>query len=188
MDYRSNEDYYLRQSAWDTRSGLSYNQVRYDNPEEDTPIVTLAELKLYGKLGSDTTEDALLTTLLIVANKMCEDYVNQNFTQRSVTAYVANANGGTYLRGPVGTITSVTQTDGTALTTDQYKFTAGDFKQILWPRMDLVIVYECGWSTCPATLLNAVKEQALWLSENRANPNAGLSPAAEMILKTYRRV
>lgn len=170
--------------------GVSYNQVI----DVENTLAVSAELFTVGDFKSeyakiDTTEEnGLIGSLITAARQMCEQYTGMNFIARTVTATINNNNGGAYLPyGPISTITSVTDIDGNAITTDGYKTLGNEFKKVLWPLQELIFTYTGGYTTCPANLVNAVKAQTLFLYQNRGDENVGLSPEAQIILNPLRR-
>ena len=138
MDYSRNIDYLYRENAWRTRSNLGYNQVMdVDNTAAvATEPVLLADAKLYMKIESgDTVDDDLITAMITSARRMVESYTGMNLIARQVVATVNNTNGGIYLPyGPIGAIASIVDYDNNTLTTDEYRVTGNQFKQIDWPR------------------------------------------------------
>lgn len=187
MDYTRNID----KVADCGLAGVSYNQVNTENALwGGSELFTVTQFKeQYGKIDT-TEEDALISSLIVSARTMCEQYVGMNFIARDVIAVINNLNGGTYLPyGPVGAIASVVDIDDNAIATDGYKIVGTQFKQILWPRSEyLKITYTGGYVTCPTNLINAVKAQALFLFENRGDSAVGMSPLACLILNPLRRL
>ena len=187
MDFNRNAD-----KLDDCLPGLSYSQAAdVDNGIADsTTVLSLAEAKLFMKLDTDTTDDALITMLISAAVNICEHACGTNFTARAVTAIINNMNGGAYLPyGPIGVITSVTDIEGNAIASDGYRITGNKWKQVQYPQYDyLQVVYTGGFSTLPKDYLNAVKAQVLFLYENRGDGTTGLSPIAQQILSPLSRV
>lgn len=186
MDYNRNADKFLEDVP-----GISFNQVL----DVDNTAAVSAELfsvnqfkAFYGKIDN-SDEDSLIESLIIAARRMCEQYVGMNFKARTVVATINNLNGGTYLPyGPVGTVASVTDIDGNAIESGNYKITGSQFKQIQWPTSDyLVVTYTGGYADCPNELLTAVKAQVLFLYENRGDSSVSMSPQAAMILNPLKR-
>lgn len=186
MDYTRNVDKII-----DWPAGVSFHQVL----DVDNTAAVAAELfsvnqfKLYYAKIDTSDEDSLIESLIIAARRMCEQYSGMNFIDRTVVAYINNLNGGTYLPyGPIGTVASVSDIDGNVLDTGNYKITGGQFKQILWPTEDyLVVTYTGGYTNCPNDLLTAVKAQTLFLYENRGDTTVGMSPQAALILNPLKR-
>lgn len=186
MDFNKNAD-----KINNCYPGVSYNQVDVENT-----LAVTAELfdvgtfkSEYGKIDT-TEENGLISSLITAARQMCEQYTGINFIARTVTAVINNTNGGTYLPyGPVGTITSVTDIDGNIIDATGYKVLGTEFKKILWPLQELIVVYTGGYTAgnCPANLVNAVKAQTLFLFENRGDSAVGMSPVACQILNPVRR-
>lgn len=185
MDFNANVD-----KLQPKCQGVSYNQVTdvANTLWAGSELFTVGEFKSdYAKIDT-TEENGLISSLIVTARIMCEQYIGVNFIARTVVATINNTNGGTYLPyGPVGTISSVTDIDGNAITTDGYKVLGTEFKKILWPLTELIVTYTGGYVTCPANLVNAVKAQTLFLFENRGDSTVGISPVAALILNPLRR-
>jgi uncharacterized phiE125 gp8 family phage protein len=76
--------------------------------------VSLAEMKLWLKLDADdTTEDALLNSLILAATKECEGYTGLSFITRTRTIKLTSFRGRDLILpyGPVTALTSITYTD-----------------------------------------------------------------------------
>jgi len=185
VDYNKNAD-----KINDYPQGVSYNQVSdvENSLWTGSELFTVGEFKeQYAKIDT-TEENGLISSLIVTARLMCEQYIGVNFIARTVTAVVNNNNGGAYLPyGPVGAITSVTDIDGNTIATDGYKLLGSQFKKVLWPLQELIFTYTGGYETCPDNLVNAVKAQTLFLFENRGDSTAGISPVAALILNPLRR-
>ncbi len=187
MDFNANVD-----KIQDCRTGVSYNQILdVENlATRDAELFTVAEFKSdYAKIDT-TEEDGLISSLIVTARLMCEQYINVNFIARPVTATINNNNGGTYLPyGPIGAISLVSDIDGNTIPDTGYKLLGSQFKKVLWPLTELIVSYTGGYAEglCPENLINAVKAQALFLFENRGDSTVGMSPAAALILNPLRR-
>lgn len=184
MDFNANAD-----KIKTCRTGVSYNQCDVENSLwAGSELFTITEFKSdYAKIDT-TDENNLISSLIVAARIMCEQYIGVNFIARPVVAIVNNLNGGTYLPyGPVGTISSVTDIDGNAIAATDYKTLGNEFKKILWPLTELIVTYTGGYTVCPANLINAVKAQTLFLFENRGDSTIGMSPVAALILNPLRR-
>lgn len=180
MDFYKNVDKILSDYV-----GVTYNQI-IDVHRGAVAVepVTLNELKDFAKV-SGTAEDAILSSLITAAREICEKYTWISMVQRTITTWFNNYNGGTYLPyGPVGTITSVSDADGNAVS---YEVLGTDFKQILSPRTTLKAIYQGGEATCPDIFKTAIKAQALFMYENRGDSPETMSPIAMMLLKPYQR-
>ena len=190
MDYNRNVDQLDRWNTWASESRLSYNQViDVEIDESVTELFTVSEFKSdFAKIDT-TAEDTLIGLLIMAARQMCEQYTGISFIAREVHAIINNSNGGTYLPyGPIGAIASVSDIEGNALTTDQYKVTGSLFKQLQWPRLEYIdLLYTGGYGVCPEYLVTSVKMQTLYLFEHRGDDNAGMSPDVKKILNPLIR-
>jgi len=186
MDFYRNED-----KLTDCNTGLSFNQVLDVNNTAavSAELFSVGQFKQhYGKIDT-SDEDTLIEALITAARQMCENYVGMNFVPRAVTAIINNLNGGTYLPcGPIGAISSMSDQEGNVIASDSYRITGNQFKQVQWPTYDwLSITYTGGFTLCPEQLVTAVKEQTLWLYDNRGKEGVGLAPNAQMILNPLKR-
>lgn len=185
MDYFRNADKFSDTCV----QGVSYGQVAdVDNGTATaSDVLTLDNAKAYMKLDSYTDDDALITVLITTAIAMCERWCNTNFTKREVVAVLNNINGGSYLPyGPVsGTVTGV-DIDGNSV---DVTIMGVKWKQLRTPISEYVaLTYNGGFDTCPSEYINAVKQQVLYLYENRGDANAGMSPQAIQTLQPVTRV
>lgn len=185
MDYNRNVD-----KLGDTCiQGVSYNQViDVDNGTADASLVlSLTNAKAYMKLDIFTDDDNLITVLINTAIAMCEKWSNTNFTQRTVTAVLNNINGGSYL--PYGPVSgSVTGSDIDGVSVD-VTVIGVKWKQLRTPCIDYVTLsYTGGFASCPDVYINAVKQQVLYLYENRGDSTIGMSPEAVQTLQPVSRV
>ncbi len=178
MDYTKNAD-----KAWDYPTTSIYNVVLKVNPfpSGETEPVTLQQARDWGKIEQDQ-DDSLITALITAARRICERYSCIGFINRTVTAIINNANGGFIL--PYGPVT------GTPTATDEY-----DADLDIEYRLDQVqtlgqftVTYQAGHSTLPDDLMTALKQQFLFMYQNRGEGTTGLSPMAKMILEPIRTV
>jgi len=183
---------------------VRYNaaQTTFDNGTVTEPV-TKDEVKAYCKLLTGTAEDTLLDIFITAAREQCEAYANIGFIPRTVTATITNLCGGIFLPyGPTESITSITDKDGNVLTTDDYKIQGDQWKQLLTPKQDgLIVVYGAGYGTTydlPTELKLAILQQVFYLYQNRGEISnvtwtgipieTTLSPQAKSTLQRLKRV
>ena len=166
-----------------------------------TEPVNLSEAKNFCKVDI-STDDALLTSLIVAARQMCEAYTGVGFVEHEITAILNNENGGMYLPyGPIVSITSVVDKDGTTLLLDtNYTVSGNQFVRLLTPKeTDITVNYIGGYSTLPEQLKLAVLNQVYYtydqrsqsvyfVSDPRNERFDQLGPIAKMLLNPYRRV
>lgn len=181
MRYTYNEDKYD-----DCAAGVSYGQATdVVNDAGVTEPVSLVDVKAYMKMEDDY-DDALITVLIKAARRIVEQYTNTNCTSRAVTCTLNNDNGGTYLPyGPVYGAVTGTDADGNTV---EVVTSGTKWKQLISPRGIVTLSYTGGYPTCPDDFVDAIKAQVVFLYENRGDGTTGLSPMAQMILNTVRRV
>lgn len=139
---------------------------------EGAEPVTVQEAKDWGKIEQDTDDD-LIEELITAARQVCEDFAGIGFITRTITANINNANGGFVL--PYGPVTGdVTVTDSDSDWTDL--------------RGEYEVTYNAGHATLPKKLKTAIKQQFLFMYDNRGESDTTLSPMAKMILEPIRMV
>lgn len=187
MDYRNNIDH----RDCHTGNGLSYNQVidlvDVEPSGDHVEPVDLTEVKNFCKI--DVSEDDTLIEMLITACRIeCEQLTNIGFVNREVVLIQNNGNGGAYLPlGPNGTITSVVNEQGDAVT--GYKITGTAWKQILEPwYRHLVITYNTGHTTLPANLKLALLECIFYRYDERKVRENAHPPIYLDLLKQVARI
>ena len=178
MDYFRNEDKWV-----DKPTSLYNNVLAVSFSNEGPEPVTVEQLKAYGKIENDYDDD-VVAALGVTARQMCEQYINVGFIQRTVTAGIDNANGNFLL--PYGPVTG----DVTGVLDDDTEVTDIEVSmgQLTSPTGRLTVTYTGGHSILPSQLVTALKQQFLFLYENRGEGTTELSPLAKMILAPLRMV
>lgn len=186
MDFYRNED-----KLEDSTGSLSFNQILEVDIEEAVTaageLFTVGQFKQHYAKIDTSDEDTLIEALIPAARQMCERYVGMIFIPREVRAIINNSNGGAYLPyGPVNAVDSLADQEGNVIT--DYRITGSTFKQLQWPTYDWIqLIYTSGYAVCPQHLITAVKEQTLWLYDNRGKEGVGMAPNAQMILNPLKR-
>jgi uncharacterized phiE125 gp8 family phage protein len=171
------------------------------NDGEITEPVNLTDAKNFCKIDI-STDDALITSLIVAARQMCEAYTGVGFVPHDVTAIVNNGNGDIYLPyQPMIEIVSVEDEEGVTLVADvDYKVRGNDFVRLAWPKYDnLTINYLAGYSVLPEVLRTALLNQIYYLYDQRSqsiyfvsDPRNQrfdqLGPIAKMLLNPFKRV
>jgi len=165
-----------------------------------TEPVALADVKSYAKIDTGTVDDAILTYLITTARQQCEDFTGISIIPRTITAVLNNSCGGIFLPYcPFKTLTSITDMDGNAITSDNYKISGTIFPQLICPSWDrLTLVYTAGYTNLPQEIKTAILQQTFYLYENRGESavisrsgivaELTLSPQAKATLQRFRRV
>ena len=130
---------------------MKYNAVLDVNfsAESSTEPVTLNEAKQWCKIELDIAEENTLITELIKSARMqCEGYLCISLIARTVTALLNNTLGDIELPyGPVVAFTSLTDSEGDAITSGNYTLKGTVFKYIHSPCYDnMVAIYTTGYS------------------------------------------
>lgn len=155
-----------------------------------TEPVQLSEAKDFCKIDI-STDDTLLTAIIIGARQQCEAYTGVGFVQHSITAVLNNSNGGIYIPyGPIIDVISVQDNEGNTLILDSdYTLQGNEFKRLLYPKTDEVNVeYTAGYAELPTVLKTALLNQIYYIYDNRSQGIDDISPIAKLLLNPYRRV
>lgn len=182
MDYYKNAD---KQCNSNGNGGL-YNSVLtvvFSDEVTEEPVTT-DQAKLWCKIELDySEEDDVINALIKTARITCEQYVNLSLIKRTVTACINNANGNFYLPyGPV--IGNPTGADNEGISID-VTFNNGLLKS---PYGESAITYNAGYEELPENFKTALKQQILFLYENRGEGITEISPIAKTILTPLRYV
>jgi uncharacterized phiE125 gp8 family phage protein len=181
---------------------VSYNcvlDVHFMDGEIVEPV-TLSEAKDFCKIDI-STDDAILTELIVAAREMCEDFTNIGFVPHLIRATLNNTNGDILLPyGPAIEIIEVRNSDGDEIDYDNYKFSGNLFLSLKTPKEDgIEVTYTSGYQVLPKRLKTALLNTVYYLWDNRAMsidhiydknvPKVGnIGPISEMILKPISRV
>jgi len=164
-----------------------------------TPVepVALQDFKDWGKIDV-SDDDSLITEIITTAREMCEAFLNISLIPRSIIAIIDNSNGNTYFPyGPVVALTSITDYNGNAIATEDYRLEMEDFKRLAWPYQKYIrIEYTAGYTTIPRKIKTGILQQILWLYQHRGDElhlirtgsiDVGLSPEAVSSLAPFSR-
>jgi len=155
-----------------------------------TEPVQLSEAKDFCKIDI-STDDTLITAIIIGARQQCEAYTGVGFVEHSITAVLNNSNGGIYIPyGPIIDVISVEDNEGNTLILDSdYTLQGNEFKRLLYPKTDEVTIeYTAGYAELPTVLKTALLNQIYYIYDNRSQGIDDISPIAKLLLNPYRRV
>lgn len=147
--------------------------------EEVVEPVSLADGTNWARV--DVTDDnALITGLIKTARIQIEKYLNISIIPTTIEATILCQLGNYAL--PYGPVTSVVSLyDGTTAITD-YTLKGGLFKSLVCAYCDpLTIVYEAGYAVCLEDYKTAIKQQTLYLYDNRGD-EAMMSKLSPIVL------
>lgn len=177
--------------------------------------VTLAEAKVQCRVV-DTSEDSLITALIVAARQHCENYLNFALIDQQITAkFAAFPIGARSIQLPMSQLRSVTSvsyvdSDGAAQTFSSANYLADTFSNpgniylvagIEWPtsvasqNSAVSVVYQAGLSANAAGVPQSIKQAMLLLIghwfENRESVIVGTTASAvpmtvEALLNPYR--
>ncbi len=182
---------------------MKYNAVLEAKEVESSPTepVTLQEAKDWCKIEVND-DDTLITELIKTARRQCEGFLCISLVDKTVTAVFDNSLGNIELPyQPIKELTSITDSEGEILTTDEYKLRGFEFKKLESPCDSyLEAIYTTGYESLPTNFKTAVLQQVSFLYENRGDIPAGsqrlnnqtvpteLSPMVRETLRPYRRI
>lgn len=138
----------------------------------------------------DVTDDnALITALIKAARIQLEKYLNISLIPTTVEATILCQLGNYPL--PYGPVTSVVSLYNGATAITDYTLKGTLFKSLVCAYCDpLTIVYEAGYAVCPEDYKTAIKQQTLYLYDNRGDEAmmSKISPVVVAMLQGDRRV
>ncbi len=170
-----------------------------------TEPITVQQFKDYAKIDTGSIDDAIISEMITAAREQCEDYAGVSIIARSVTALLNNSCGGIYLPYcPFISLTSITDSNGDAIVTDNYKLSNKYNSSLYFPQLVspadscVTLVYTAGYGIAPAKFILAIKQQTFFLYENRGElaligrsgqeADVTMSPQAKATLSRLRRV
>lgn len=191
-------------------SCVKYNNVidvSYEPVDPSVMPVSLDDMKRHLYLLFDTEggfsvddDDTYIETELIPAAVVAvEKYTGRLLRPSTVTAIIRNEKGGQHLPyGPITQFSSLSDEDGNAIESEDYKIKGLDFKYIQSPCYAyMTAVYEAGYTTdnLPSGLRMAILHQGAFLCKSRgdqqqeyASSDVGMSASAKALANPYRRV
>lgn len=179
MDFTKNVD---KLKNWPFDVALYNTVLDVQVSSEGSEPVLIADAKLWCKIDDDVDDD-IVTALITAARIVCEQFTNIGFIRRTIVASINNADGGFNLPyGPVVTTPTAKDVDGNDVTL------VYNMGQIQSPYGNMIITYTAGYATLPENLKIAIKQQILFMYDNRGEGVIGLSPLAQMILAPLRKV
>ena len=120
---------------------------------------------------SNEDEDDKLSRLIKECRKALEKYLGVSLVPKTITAILNNRLGNIELPyGPVTSVTSITNKEGTALTSEQYLVKGLDFKVLEYPKTyELTAVYAAGYAAgeVPEDLTIELMEMVAYKWRNR---------------------
>jgi len=162
-------------------------------PLSATEPITVAEAKAYAKI-TDSVEDTEIGKMITAARQAIEAVTQLCLVPSTVTAYIDNSRGCIELPlGPYVSDFTLAAKDGTAIT--DYTLILERFKQLESPTTNyLKATYKAGYSAkgdagypvMPEDLLNAIKDQFVFLYGNRGD-NASDMTVCEKAWRTTLR-
>lgn len=174
-----------------------------------TDPVTLAQARLHLRV-TDTSEDALITSLITAARQYCEHYTRRAIGAQTLEIALEEFPDDDEIELPMSPVTAITYvkyiaTDGTLTTLSSGSYSLDDYSHVsrvllayntCWPLTQDVdnavfIRYVAGATTTPATVIAAMKLMIGHLYENRESVVVGptvaeLPMAVKSLLDTYK--
>jgi len=171
----------------------NYVTEKFAVPLSATEPITVAEAKAYAKI-TDTVEDTEIAKMITAAREAIELVTQLCLVPSTVTAVLDNSRGCIELPlGPYVSDFMLSAKDGTAIT--DYTLILERFKQLESPTTNyLKATYKAGYSAkgdagypvMPEDLLNAIKDQFVFLYGNRGD-NASDMTVCEKAWRTTLR-
>lgn len=138
-----------------------------------------------------TGDDTLIDNIIKSSREAVEKFTGLSLVSKTLTVTFTNKAGMVELPyGPIGAITSLTDEDGTEITSDNYTIIGTQFKRLKSPCYEnMVIVYECGYDgdDIPESLRQAILIEVLYRYDNRGSKDS-LSSMAKMKAAAFRRL
>jgi len=159
-----------------------------DEAEEE--LLTVAEAKNFCRIDL-VNDDAIIGDLIKAAREIVEEYCCVSLLARTITATLQNELGGISLPyGPVVSVASITDENGTVIDSDSYVLTGNNFKSIKTPFDGLItVVYDAGYSNLLKHYKDAMLNQVDYMYNNRGSQDTEvMSTKAKFILQRLRRV
>lgn len=166
--------------------------IDYKFSNEGTEPVTLSEAKAYIKVPSTiTSDDTLITSLIKAARRKIEKYMGLSLISRTVEMYadIQTCNLFSLLYGPIDEITSIVNSDGDEVSTDDYKLLGVTNRLIDFPYAGKITITFTTDGAADDEFKTFILRQVAWLYENRGdNPETRLQPALAAELSAKRGV
>ena len=173
---------------------MSSNHIYTGYPKVTTDLasepVTLAEFKSYAHV-TYTDDDTVLTAILKSARITLENYTGKSFGTKTIECVFGTSGKGINLpKGPVNTVTAIEYLSGGCCGyASGWETYSGQYAVIgnrfCAPENDYKVTYTTAW-VLPEDVKTAIKEQALYLWENRNNDKAqGIAPLAKTLIQPY---
>jgi uncharacterized phiE125 gp8 family phage protein len=173
-------------------------------PATSAPV-TNTQVKAYLRI-TDTSEDTLITSLVLAATRQCEQYMGRAIVSQTWRLTADFSPGVVYLpMGSVSSVTSViiTDDDGTATTQSTAIYNTKLLENACvflkngecWTTSTRAIGqfqvnYVAGWAVAsvPDALTDAVQAQVAWLYEHRGDESGftSISPVSMALMQGYR--
>lgn len=169
-------------------------------------LFTLAEMKVRLKIDDYSTEDALLTSLIVSARQAAESYTDRAFISQTITMSFDEFTEFELMRSPVQSITSITYLDSSGvqqtLAATVYGLdTYGYPNRVVlkhgqsWPSVSaqkggITVTYTAGYGSAASDVPNLIRDAVAVIVadyyRNRDNPVRQFPTLAERMLDTYK--
>jgi len=161
-----------------------------------TEPITLTEVKRHLNMVFDTDgsyefndDDTKLTELITEVRQALEKYTGLSFGEKTLQVVISNERGQRFELpyGPVTSVTTVVDKDGEDIGDPVIR--GLDFKWIETCSSYMVVTYEAGYSTLPADLKRAMKEEIAFRYKNQGDHGDEIhSASARNLAAKHRRV
>lgn len=133
-------------------------------------------------------DDSLITDIITAARQAMEKGTGISLVTKTIAAAITNLRGRIEIPyGPVGTISSLVDSDGDAIVTDDYTVVGNEWKFLVSPcYQDMVITYTAGYSTLPKAIKIDLLRLAGYMFINRGD-DQGIQKFTSQLAKKYSR-
>lgn len=178
---------------------MNYNDIiEYEiTTDLATEPVSLIELKRHLNMLFDTSgayvfddDDTYLTSINKSSRQAMEKYTGLSFGSKTIVAILKNDQGGIEIPfGPLISITSIKDSDGTVIPSTEYTLIGSKFKKIVSPTFNyLEVTYVAGYTTLPEDLKLAIMHEAAYRYNSRYSEDGiGYCKSALELAAPYKR-
>jgi uncharacterized phiE125 gp8 family phage protein len=115
-------------------------------------------------------DDRLLTELITTSREKVESLTGTYLLPKTIEIHFTNGCGMIGLPGPFTELTELLDSEGTEITSDNYKLIGNQWKYLAWPcYCEMTATLEVGYPVCPKDLKKEIMRYVAYLYENRGD-------------------